>query len=227
MKIKKYYLSGLKCEDCKKAVQRFFYEDSNVLKVKISDDLKVVDLKFKEPKSFRDLRADFINYFDGKYSINRINSSVSEYLYLSTILVFLLIGSFFGSKLFDLNFMNTYMGVYLIVFGIFKLIDLNGFVESFRMYDPIAKRSYKFALAYPFFELLFGFLYFSFENLFFVNSLVLILFLVNSVGVVKVLKSNSKIRCACSGTFFRLNLSILTLLENFLMVGMSFYMILY
>jgi len=226
MKNKKYYLSGLKCQDCKIAVQRFFYEDANVLKVKISDDLKVIELKFKDPIDFKLIKARFLDQFDGKYNISQKESFLKEYFYLSSILVLLLLGSFFGSKVFDLNFMNTYMGVYLIVFGIFKLIDLNGFVESFRMYDPLAKKTYAFAYIYPFLEFFGGVIYLNFENLKIVNLLVFILFVINSFGVVKVLKSKSEIRCACSGTFFRLNLSELTLLENFLMIGMSLYMIL-
>lgn len=225
MRNKKYYLSGLKCEDCKLAVQRYFYEDANVLKVKISKDLKVIDIKFKDPVVFKKLKNHFVSHFDGKYSISRYQNFASEYYYLSMILVLLLLGSYFGAKVFDMKLMTTYMGSYLIVFGLFKLIDLNGFVKSFRMYDPIAKKYNFFAVCYPFIEIILGTLYFSVDGLKLVNILILILFLSNSFGVLKALKSKNKIKCACTGTFFRLNLSFLTLVENFLMIGMSFYML--
>ncbi len=44
------------------------------------------------------------------------------------------------------------MGLFYIVFSFFKMLDLKGFPESFRMYDPLAKRLPIYGWIYPFIE---------------------------------------------------------------------------
>ena len=46
------------------------------------------------------------------------------------------------------EFMLDFMGLFYIVFSFFKMLDLKGFPESFKMYDPLAKRLpiWKFSL---------------------------------------------------------------------------------
>ena len=36
--------------------------------------------------------------------------------------------------------MLDFMGLFFIVFSFFKMLDLKGFSQSFKMYDPLAKR---------------------------------------------------------------------------------------
>ena len=48
--------------------------------------------------------------------------------------------------------MLDFMGLFYIVFSFFKMLDLKGFPESFRMYDPLAKRLPIYGRIYPFIE---------------------------------------------------------------------------
>jgi len=55
--------------------------------------------------------------------------------YLTTAAILMNINPWSGG-----DFMLDFMGLFYIVFGFFKLLDLKGFPASFGMYDPIAKR---------------------------------------------------------------------------------------
>ncbi|WP_395749782.1 MauE/DoxX family redox-associated membrane protein [Prosthecobacter sp.] len=55
--------------------------------------------------------------------------------------------------------MHDFMGVFLIMFAMFKFFDLSEFVRRFRRYDLLAKRMRAYAYAYPFIELSLGFAY--------------------------------------------------------------------
>ena len=48
--------------------------------------------------------------------------------------------------------MLDFMGLFYIVFSFFKMLDLKGFPESFKMYDPLAKRLPIYGKVYPFIE---------------------------------------------------------------------------
>ncbi|MGB7395136.1 MAG: heavy metal-associated domain-containing protein, partial [Pricia sp.] len=52
--------------------------------------------------------------------------------------------------------MLDFMGLFYIVLSFFKLLDLKGFPESFRMYDPLAKVVPAYGWVYPFVELTLG-----------------------------------------------------------------------
>ncbi len=52
---------------------------------------------------------------------------------------------------FDLSAVKLdFMGLFFIVFSFFKILDLEGFPNSFRMYDPLAKILPVYAWVYPF-----------------------------------------------------------------------------
>ena len=54
-----------------------------------------------------------------------------------------------------------------------------------------------------------------------VNIATLVVMGVSTLGVVRSLVKKQKIRCACLGTVFNLPMSVVTLVEDLLMVGMS------
>jgi hypothetical protein len=47
-------------------------------------------------------------------------------------------------------FMESLMGVFLLVFGGFKLINLREFAYGFQSYDILAKKSLSYSYVYPF-----------------------------------------------------------------------------
>ena len=55
--------------------------------------------------------------------------------------------------------MNDFMGAFFIVFGCFKLVNLNGFVEAYRIYDVVAQKISLYAYIYPFIEVTLGICY--------------------------------------------------------------------
>ena len=227
MKNCKFHLIGLKTLEGKKSIYRAFLEDENVLRVKVSDDFRILEIKSKNSIVFSDLKKFLEDRFKGKYHVSRLTAESNDYLFLLSIFGLIFMASFFIARIYNFAIMQTYMGTYLIVFSLFKLIDIKGFVNSFIEYDLLAKKFSSFAISFPFLEFLLGFLYFYLEDLFVLNLVVFIVFFENTLGVLKVLRSKEKMKCACSGTFFRLNISKLTLFENILMIFMSLYMILF
>ncbi len=140
------------------------------------------------------------------------------------VLGIILIGGTILSIVF--NFMLLYMGIFFIIFSLFKMPDWKGFVSAFRIYDFIAKNAKFYAWIYPIIELILGILFII--NYFFGNFLLLplalvILFIMGLGGIgvsIKLLKKE-KFQCACLGTWINVPLTKITLLEDVLMVGMA------
>src|SRR5690606_7898048 len=103
------------------------------------------------------------------------------------------------------------------VFSFFKLLDLKGFPDSFRMYDPLAKAIPAYATIYPFIETALGLMFL----LRFKTDIALIATLLvlgtTTIGVVKTLLNKRTIQCACLGTALKLPMTQATLIENAIM----------
>ncbi|HQR08673.1 MAG TPA: copper chaperone [Gemmatales bacterium] len=122
--------------------------------------------------------------------------------------------------------MRHFMAGFFLVFSFFKLLNLTAFADSYQMYDIVAKRSRFYALAYPFIELLLGLAYLIDFQPRVTNIVTLIVMGVSTIGVVQSILSKKKIRCACLGAVFNLPMSVVTLVEDLLMVGMAAVMLL-
>lgn len=123
--------------------------------------------------------------------------------------------------------MRDFMGGYFLIFGFFKIIDLSGFVHAYKNYNIIAPYMPLYAYVFPFIQIALGILYVTNTFMLFAN---ITNFLVMSLGFISIsikLIKKEIIPCACLGTLFRHPLSLVSLLENFLMVGMSFFMFMY
>lgn len=130
-----------------------------------------------------------------------------------------LLGWFNGQR-----FMREFMGFFFLVFGLFKLLDLKGFASSYIGYDIIARKSMTYAYIYPFIELLLALGFFS--NIFFTNYITLVLMIIGSIGVSRELLRGSKIKCACLGTYIKLPLTTVSLIEDLAMGIMALILIL-
>lgn len=62
-----------------------------------------------------------------------------------SLLAALAIGGGFGAMTAE-GVMRAYMGVFLTVFALLKLFDLDGFANGFEMYDLLGRRSRAYAL---------------------------------------------------------------------------------
>lgn len=122
------------------------------------------------------------------------------------------------------NVMLNYMGLFYIVFSFFKFLDLKGFPDSFKMYDPIAKRIAVYGWVYPFIETILG-LMFLFRYQIDIALVVTIIILgATTFGVVKTLLDKKAIKCACLGTALNLPMTEATFIENTIMLIMAFAM---
>lgn len=144
---------------------------------------------------------------------------VISYIISGTLLRAIISGDFSLQTL-----MSNFMGGFLVVFSLFKLLNLKGFAEAYATYDIVAARSRFYALAYPFIELFLGVLYFVGAYPLLTNFVTLAVMAVGSIGVFLALKSNRKFQCACLGTALKLPMTKVTLVED---VGMGLMMILW
>jgi len=122
--------------------------------------------------------------------------------------------------------MNDFMGAFFIVFGGFKLLNWQGFVKAYQMYDVIAKKSVIYAYAYPLIEVGLGIFYLKNLFPFWTNLVTLVVMLVSSIGVAQELAKKKTIVCACLGTVFKVPMTYVTLFEDLLMAGMALIMLL-
>lgn len=123
------------------------------------------------------------------------------------------------------DYMSHWMGFVLIGFGLIKLSDVVGFAHGFARYDPLAKRSITYAQTYPFIEITLGIL-FILQLL--ILPATLITFFIYSASLYGALQSMMKketLHCVCLGTYFKLPLSIVTLIEASFMIMMCIWML--
>lgn len=124
------------------------------------------------------------------------------------------------------RWMQHFMAGFFIVFCFFKVLDLKGFAESYATYDIIAKRWMGWGYVYAYIELGLGISYLlGFEPVI-TNSITLVVMSVSIIGVLQSLANRKKIKCACLGAVFKLPMSTITIIEDALMIGMSFVMLL-
>ncbi len=125
-----------------------------------------------------------------------------------------------------MRWMELFMGLFFIVFGLFKVLNLKGFKDAYRMYDVIATKYPSYGYAYPFLELGLGALYLLALYPFATNLVTLALMSVSAWGVYLKLRKKEKIMCACLGVVFKVPMTWVTLVEDLLMAGMALVMLL-
>lgn len=156
---------------------------------------------------------------------SEIKTTAKDYILFAGIIIGIILGSlayqnFFGSAGLK-EYMRAFMGVFFLVFGAFKLLDLKGFMMSYVGYDLIAKRWFTYGYIYPFIEL-------GLAAAFLLNFQTELAYLfdvvimgIGSIGVTQQLLKGSKIRCACLGSFVKLPLTTISLVEDVTMLGMG------
>jgi len=117
--------------------------------------------------------------------------------------------------------MLDFMGLFYIVFSFFKLLDLKGFPESFRMYDPLAKVVPAYGWIYPFIELALGLMLLMRFEVKIALIITIVILGITTIGVTKTLLDKKSIRCACLGTALKLPMTEATFIENTIMLVMA------
>lgn len=121
--------------------------------------------------------------------------------------------------------MRHFMAGFFIVFAFFKLLNLEGFAMSYKMYDVVAAKWKGWGLIYPFVELALGIAYLINIFPFYVNLITVVVLGISSIGVIKSNLDNKKIKCACLGDVFNLPMSTVTIIEDVSMVVMALVML--
>ena len=131
-----------------------------------------------------------------------------------------------GPKFVGTAWMHDFMGLFLVVFAMFKLFDLKGFANGYSMYDLLARRWRGWAYVYPFLELGLGLAYLARWEPMVVYGATVVLLIFGALGVLNALRRGLDVDCACMGTVLRVPLSTVALLEDLGMAGMAGSMLL-
>ena len=235
-----YNVTGMTCNGCVSSVTEKISKIDGVLSVQ-------VDLENKEAVIDSNHQINLSNLQEAlspKYTISKKevvktesvnlenNSTESKSKIEQLKPLFLILFYLFASSIL-LNYkswdikevMLDFMGLFYIVFSFFKFLDLKGFPESFRMYDPLAKIAPFYGWVYPFVETVLGLFFLMRFQIPFALILTIIILGITTIGVTRTLLDKKSIRCACLGTALKLPMTEATFIENAIMLVMAITML--
>lgn len=124
------------------------------------------------------------------------------------------------------SIISNFMIGFFITFAGFKLLDLKGFAQGYSTYDLLAQKWFGYGYVYPFIELLFGL---SMIINFLPTQILIAEILVmgfSGLGVAIKMAKKEKFQCACLGTFLKVPLTKITLIEDFGMAILALVLLL-
>ncbi|OKS85530.1 heavy-metal-associated domain-containing protein [Mucilaginibacter polytrichastri] len=121
----------------------------------------------------------------------------------------------------ELLAMRVFMAGFFLIFSFFKMLDLDGFAESYAMYDVVARKFKSWGYIYALIELALGLAYAMDLNPVITNLVTIVVMTVSIIGVLQSVLNKKVIRCACLGSVFNLPMSTVTIIEDGLMIVMS------
>ena len=233
-----YNISGMTCGGCQAKVQGLLSKVPGVKNVQIdlSKAAAVVEMDKHIPTS--DLISALKDYpkyqltenghvqsHDTSFTEEEASSWIVTYkpillifgyIFGATILVEIISGAFVW-----IRWMEYFMAGFFLVFSFFKLLNLQGFADSYSTYDIIAKKWNTWGYIYAFVELGLGVAFLTGFNPLLTNIATFVVMSVSIVGVLQSVMNKRKIRCACLGAVFNLPMSTVTIIEDALMISMS------
>lgn len=232
-----YTVTGMTCNGCRTQVEEKLNNIDGVTKASVNLERSEAVIEMTKHISVDVLQ----NSLSDKYNItekNIFNTTSSPIKEEKSDLqqlfpLFLIFGYItIASLLLNYNpwessgFMLDFMGLFYIVFSFFKLLDLKGFPESFRMYDPLAKTMPVYGWVYPFIEVVLGLMFLMRIQIPLALITTLIVLGITTIGVTKTLLDKKSIQCACLGTALKLPMTKATFIENSIMIIMAIIMLL-
>ena len=226
-------ISGMTCEGCKSSVEGKLGSLDEVDNVKVNLARGEAVIYSKNPISFSLIKEtlppkySLINEEGVNLDIHRdLTIKVSKIKQLKPL--FIILGYIFIASIL-LNYKNwnssnamlDFMGLFYIVFSFFKILDIKGFSMSFRMYDPLAKKTPIYGYIYPFIEVLLGVMFLTRFEVNIALVITVIVLGVTTIGVTQTLLNKRAIKCACLGTTLNLPMTEATFIENALMIIMA------
>ena len=229
-----YKIEGMTCNNCKASVEKYLNDLPHISHVSIDLEKGEAEVTMDKHISSDELQ----NALPEKYTVSAPTSLTSSTIpsektklqQLKPLLLILFYITSAGALLHYKDwswseFMLDFMGLFYIVFGFFKMLDLKGFPESFKMYDPLAKRLPIYGWIYPFIETALGIMFLMRYEVNIALIMTLVVLGITTIGVSKTLLDKKSIRCACLGTALKLPMTEATLIENTLMITMAALML--
>ncbi|WP_295983234.1 MauE/DoxX family redox-associated membrane protein [uncultured Algibacter sp.] len=231
-----YIITGMTCDGCRTSVEDKLNALPEVEKASVNLETSEAIIEMSNHISTEQLQMALSD----KYSISEKNifkttsssidkekSDLHQLFPLFLIFAYIIIASALLNKNpWDINgFMLDFMGLFYVVFSFFKLLDLKGFPESFKMYDPIAKVIPLYGWVYPFIEVALGVMFLMRIETPIALIITLIVLGITTIGVTKTLLDKKSIQCACLGTALKLPMTKATFIENSIMIVMAIVML--
>jgi cation transport ATPase len=232
--VHKYQITGMTCSSCEAKVKSALLMVDNVTHVEVSLQDHSTTITMDKHVPLKELQKAL----DPKYQIAALeHNEMTEqtkswfetykpilliffYITLTTVLIQI------NNQHFDLmQWMRHFMAAFFLVFSFFKLLNLKGFTESYVMYDILARRFPSWAYIYAFIELALGIGYMIDFNPIVINTVSFFVMSVSIIGVLKIVLNKQQIQCACLGDIFHLPMSIVTIIEDALMIIMAAFML--
>jgi len=233
-----YQVTGMTCTGCQAKVQQLLSAVPDVKHVDIDLQKGEANITMDKHVSTTTLQAALRDY--PKYQLTEKPYGYSAHLqeedtepktwlqtYKPILLIFAyilavsVIVSYSGGVFQSMVAMRVFMAGFFLVFSFFKMLDLDGFADSYAMYDVIARKIKAWGYIYAFIELLLGLAFALNIYPLLTNSITLVVMTISIIGVLKSVLNKRAIRCACLGAVFNLPMSTVTIIEDGLMIAMS------
>ena len=229
-----YIIDGMTCGGCKASVEKHLLDLKEISEVEITLKNKEVVITMGNPIEASELQKALpskykVSLIENNFVSKALSNSEDEKSKLQQLKPLILILFYITTASVLLNYQNwdrneimlDFMGLFYIVFSFFKLLDLKGFSESFKMYDPLASRIPIYGWIYPFIEVVLGLMFLMHFGVKTALVITLIVLGVTTIGVTKSLLDKKSIRCACLGTALKLPMTEATFIENAVMIVMA------
>ena len=233
-----YQVTGMTCAGCQYKVQHLLGQVENVKEATVDLAKGEVTVEMDKHIGTPTLQAALKEY--PKYQLTDAPATVSAIsgdadteqkswfeTYKPIVLIFayvFLVSIIAGSTVLgfdEMIAMRVFMAGFFLVFSFFKLLNLDGFADSYAMYDVIARKFKVWGYIYAVIELGLGIAYATDFNPVITNLVTLIVMSVSIIGVLQSVLNKRAIKCACLGAVFNLPMSTVTIIEDGLMIAMS------
>ncbi len=234
---KTFRIEGMTCMGCVNSVKTGLKSESGIKDV-------LVDLESGTAKIEMDrvIPLETLQLLIGHYKISPLNGEMNAidedlipevntttYRPLILIILFIsgvtLLAQFPFNEFSAMRWMRHFMAGFFIVFSFFKLLNVQGFAQSYSMYDIVASKWKPWGYIYPFIELTLGILYLTNIAPYYTNLATILILGISSIGVIQSNLNKQKIKCACLGNVFNLPMSTVTIIEDLTMVAMAVIML--
>lgn len=245
MENREFIISGMTCGGCVARAKKAFESLEGVHEAHVQLEAPQARLSLEKPFTLEELQSAL--NAAGSYTLSAVKpappvaasapataASSKERSFFETYkplllivgLLLLVTGALQWGSWNGMEWMRHFMAGFFLVFSFFKLLNVKGFAESYRMYDWVAGAWPTWGYVYPFVELALGMAYLVDFLPFATNVITFVLMVLGAGSVIQSNLNKRKIQCACLGDVFNLPMSFVTIVEDGAMALMAGWMLL-